>query len=128
MSSSPACSLPSSDSEDVSTCDSSNEESLGAAGDIVSSSDDDRQHTTAQQPMQGSKRLRHSRNWLKNKRKRRRNAGKRYMSDTTKRMVSVLYASCGGMYGCIRAPVGLIVHSLHLGNAKVPHKTVLSLC
>ena len=29
--------------------------------------------------------------------------GKRYMSDTTKRMVSVPYASCGGMYGCIRA-------------------------
>ena len=84
-------------------CESSNEESLGTAGDIVSSSDDDCEPTTGQKPTQGRKCLRHLQNWLKNKRKRRRNAGKRYMSDTTKRMVSVLYESCvGGMYGCIR--------------------------
>lgn len=136
MSSSPAGSPTSSDAEDVSTCDSSSEESPGTTGELASSSDDDHEPTPVKQPTQGRKHVRRSQNWLKNVRKRRRNAGKRYMSDTTKKMVS-LYLSRG-----IKLRVGVGVTSgsrvtrvlldcvicLPLGNAKAPHKNLLSLC
>jgi len=42
--------------------------------------------TFSQEPVR--KRMRRSRTWVKNVRKRRRNAGKRYLSDTTKKVVS----------------------------------------
>ena len=66
--------------------------------EISSSSDDDRERTPPQICKQGQKRARRSEKWSKNVRKRRRNAGKCYMSDTTKKMVSPKLSR--GFYRC----------------------------
>ena len=94
MSSSPAGSLSSGDTGAVSTCGSSSEESLETAEGIASSTDDDGELAHAEQPTHGRKRVRRSQNWQKNVRKRRRNAGKRYLSDTTKKMVKIQAQVC----------------------------------
>ena len=132
MSTSPAGSPTSSDVEDVSTCVSSNQESLGSTGEIATSSDDDREPTPAQQPMQGRKRVRRSQNCLKDVRKCRRNAGKRYKSNTTKKMASLCYFSSRGI---IKLRVGVILLGLRelraccwimscIFLAKAPHKSL----
>ena len=88
--SNPPGSATSSDAEDVSTCESSSEDSPETTTAITSSSDDDHERTPSQIRTQGRKRVRRSQNWFKNARKRRRNTGKRYVSDSTNKMVSLI--------------------------------------
>lgn len=98
MASGPDLSAMSSDSEDTSDISNS---SPGTSEEAVSSGEDDRDGTGSHPPVKAKKRARRSQNWAKSVRKRRRNTGKRYVSDTTKKMVNIdgngLYslAACG---------------------------------